>query len=823
MSSSSIIDNWEPVSDTGVEDNEATLTYRKRSNSEGLDGSPEEPLTNVEHVPYVDGNEEKQTKYDAKFEEERKDAGISKISTFTTAKSPVRRKSGSSLDVTVPLNLKSTPADPHLSDVVSVSSATSNTGTKNTTALSSVNDIISNAEKDGQGSDIQKSIEASQPQSGAAAFFDNMISSLSFKAVPQQQEAVRTPNSPDIISHRRQPSINTKKASKRGSPPTNPDSPLKEAEKPKEMIGVSLTAENETFDSKRFVEEKYLDTPFHYGTPERNAEFHNLFKSVPEEDRLLDDFSCALSREFLYQGRIYISETHLCFYSSLLGWIAKVVTPFKDVTYMEKTSTAGLFPNAISIETEMGRTQFNGFISRDIAFTLIKEVWSRTLLAQGEKGNVDTLKSSSSESSPIDHHTVPIDSALHNRSYGELIRPNEPPSRTSYISENDSIIEDAIRSVDDYTPSSSHTDKRVVLSGDDEDDYDEDDDAYETTGDEKSKKTGYKFKPNVNYEYDGPYYAHETEFHYYPEDNNEYVLAEIECNAPPGVVFQLLFSETNPSFWLEFFKTQDSSRFSEIGRFDQVNQEGQHYREFTYAKGLHFPVGPKSTKCVVQETILHLDYSDYINVLNTTRTPDVPSGGSFSTKTRYMFRWASETTSVLKVSFWVDWTASSWIKSMVESSCKSGQIAATKDLVKFVQSYIDRYTVESLVNVSVSPPKFATRKDKPSLRSSISQPEESPSAIALMHAENTAIERNSKQLAAGNRFSAILLFIIIILLFLNLFCQISVKRDINKIKNSITFHALLSENKKWPKIPHALMDVAANPKLSNVKENMSSS
>lgn len=469
----------------------------------------------------------------------------------------------------------------------------------------------------------------------------------------------------------------------------------------------------------------------------------------------------------------------------------------------------------------MGRTQFNGFISRDTAFTLIKEVWSRTLLAQGEKGNMDTLKPSSSASSPVDHHSISIDSGSHNRSYGDLIRPNEPPSRNSYISENDSIIEDAIRSVDDYTPSYTNTGKGMI-SGDDEDDYDEDDEAYETTGDEKSKKTGYKFKPNANYEYDGPYYAHETEFHYNPEDNNEYVLAEIECNAPPGVVFQLLFSETNPSFWLEFFKTQDSSRFSDIGRFDKVNQEGQHYREFTYAKGLHFPVGPKSTKCVVQETILHLDYSDYINVLNTTRTPDVPSGGSFSTKTRYMFRWASETTSVLKVSFWVDWTASSWIKSMVDSSCKSGQIAATKYLVKFVQDYIDRYTVESLVNVSVSPPKFGTRKGKPSLKSSISKPEESSSAIALMHAENSAIEGNSKQFAAGNKFFATLLLILIILLFLNLFCQISVMRDISKIKHSIASHTLLSENKDWPKFSHALMDVAANAKLSNVKENMSS-
>ncbi|CAJ0769740.1 4360_t:CDS:2, partial [Entrophospora sp. SA101] len=45
-------------------------------------------------------------------------------------------------------------------------------------------------------------------------------------------------------------------------------------------------------------------------TPKRNIEFHSLFRSVPEYDSLINDFGCALQREILVQGRLYVSCTH---------------------------------------------------------------------------------------------------------------------------------------------------------------------------------------------------------------------------------------------------------------------------------------------------------------------------------------------------------------------------------------------------------------------------------------------------------------------------------------------------------------------------------
>ena len=42
------------------------------------------------------------------------------------------------------------------------------------------------------------------------------------------------------------------------------------------------------------------------------------------------DYGCALQREILIQGRLYISENHVCFHANIFGWITdvSVLRPF---------------------------------------------------------------------------------------------------------------------------------------------------------------------------------------------------------------------------------------------------------------------------------------------------------------------------------------------------------------------------------------------------------------------------------------------------------------------------------------------------------------
>jgi hypothetical protein len=49
-------------------------------------------------------------------------------------------------------------------------------------------------------------------------------------------------------------------------------------------------------------------------------------------------------------------------------------------------------------------------------------------------------------------------------------------------------------------------------------------------------------------------------------------------------------------------------------------------------------------------------------MLTTTKTPDVPSGGVFSVKTKTCLTWAGGSSTKVLVTTQVDWTGKSWVK-----------------------------------------------------------------------------------------------------------------------------------------------------------------
>ena len=99
-------------------------------------------------------------------------------------------------------------------------------------------------------------------------------------------------------------------------------------------------------------------TGFAVASNKRNADFHDLFRTIPEGDYLIEgvsngsisssmityahsDYGCALQREILVQGRIYISENHICFYANIFGWITNVRSiTFDSSSYSSPRSSA---------------------------------------------------------------------------------------------------------------------------------------------------------------------------------------------------------------------------------------------------------------------------------------------------------------------------------------------------------------------------------------------------------------------------------------------------------------------------------------------------
>ncbi|CAI4433734.1 CQS_1a_G0015610.mRNA.1.CDS.1 [Saccharomyces cerevisiae] len=569
--------------------------------------------------------------------------------------------------------------------------------------------------------------------SSTSSFFSGMISS--FKSnVPSPVSRSTTPTSPvsqpSIISHRREPSMGSKRrSSRRISNATIAEigSPLQQVEKPDE-VKTRLTPsqmKEDNYDHRRFVEERYMDTPYHYASEQRNKDFHETFKSVPKDDRLLDDFNCGLNRELLYQGKLYITETHLCFNSNVLGWIAKVLIAFEDVTFMEKTSAAGLFPSAISIETKMGKTLFNGFISRDAAFGLMKEVWSRTLLQKDMASeNINTKAEKSGNGKEIDDAINSIDE-----------ENNDKDANDNDTNEND----DENISTNETTPNST------------------------SSSPDKEKEKAYKLRADSSYQYDGPIYHHSTSFPAEPMANNEFVLKELPFDCAPGILFEIMFNSEQNEFLLDFLRGQEGSQITTIPNFTSIDGSSMTLkREYSYEKALHFPAGPKSTTCYVAEVIKRKDPDTYYEVISSIRTPNVPSGGSFSTKTRYLIRWNDEITCLLRVSFWVEWTGSSWIKGMVENGCKNGQLEAAQLMERILSKFIKNNVEECQITIS----KEEEEQDDKEVENKLKEVDLEQSREAVVTAPAIAEQQGLKVTMETWLF---LYLIVVVLLLFNLF------------------------------------------------------
>ena len=99
-------------------------------------------------------------------------------------------------------------------------------------------------------------------------------------------------------------------------------------------------------------------------------------------------------------------------------------------------------------------------------------------------------------------------------------------------------------------------------------------------------------------------------------------------------------------------------------------------RNMSYIKPLNNSFGPKQTKCEIHDEAVYCDFEDYVVMVTSTRTPDVPSGGVFVVKTRTCLMWASSITTRVIVTTEVDWTGRSFIKGN-PSRCPSLTLVLT--------------------------------------------------------------------------------------------------------------------------------------------------
>lgn len=165
---------------------------------------------------------------------------------------------------------------------------------------------------------------------------------------------------------------------------------------PKKVTGPELTQENlsQSLEVKWSAEDpealevtgQYITTPQSPETlvlyttyKQRSDEFRKIFKEVPDSEKLIADYTCALQKDILLQGRLYLTENWLCFYSIVFRG-TKITLNMKDITSMSREKTAKWIPNAIQVTTVSEKLFFSSFSGREKSYLGIFRLWQNILL-----------------------------------------------------------------------------------------------------------------------------------------------------------------------------------------------------------------------------------------------------------------------------------------------------------------------------------------------------------------------------------------------------------------------------------------------------------
>ncbi|XP_053182155.1 GRAM domain-containing protein 2B isoform X2 [Scomber japonicus] len=105
-----------------------------------------------------------------------------------------------------------------------------------------------------------------------------------------------------------------------------------------------------------------------------NCQYHKIFKEISKEEQLRQSYPCALQKDMLYQGRMFVSDHWIGFHSKVFGKDTKIAIPVISVTHIKKTKTAILVPNALVISTANDRYVFVSFLSRDNTYKFLMSV-----------------------------------------------------------------------------------------------------------------------------------------------------------------------------------------------------------------------------------------------------------------------------------------------------------------------------------------------------------------------------------------------------------------------------------------------------------------
>lgn len=416
-------------------------------------------------------------------------------------------------------------------------------------------------------------------------------------------------------------------------------------------------------------------TGFAVASKKRNRDFHSFFKSVPDDDYLIEDYSCALQREILAHGRLYVSEGHLCFSSNILGWVTTLVMSFDEIVSVEKRSTALVFKNGLMISTLHAKHIFASFASRDSTYDLIVKIWKLGHPSlQSSINGVRIDETGGDKTEKIDDGD---DATAGSRSASDSEEDSDDDSNDVYDedAEGDDIGDPTLSSEGggaadgdvDRTLTRKASAAGTAAA------------ATATTNGAGSDKPKDASAASGAVDFPGPATHAATDCgdaasHY------DKILCDEVISAPLGKVFSYMFGAASVTFMPKWLNNDQKCFDIQITDKKGLSTENKS-RTYSYIKPLNASIGPKQTKCIVTEQIEMLEFDKAIHIVCSTQNPDVPSGNIFTVKTKYCLSWGESNGTRIQMNCTTEWTGKSWLKVPIEKAANDGQAQYGRDII----------------------------------------------------------------------------------------------------------------------------------------------
>ncbi|CAG2199729.1 Protein Aster-A [Mytilus edulis] len=379
----------------------------------------------------------------------------------------------------------------------------------------------------------------------------------------------------------------------------------------------------------------------------RSEDFRKFFKDLPNDERLIVDYSCALQRDILVHGRMYITQNWICFYANIFRWETVLTITAKEISAVTKEKTARVIPNAIQVTTNKDKYFFTSFGARDKTYLMLFRIWQNALLDQ----------------------------------------PMTPPEMWQWVHMSYGDELGLTSSDDDYVP---------PYNGLEEQDEEEEEEECEDKI-EKEVTEDVALIPPAKEEdsliADMYHKAIDKK-----EDEEVPTDGEITCTSLHQHVGKVSHNDVYPvsvdkMFQMIFTDTAFMTSVHEARRSYDINlppwqeEDGQRLRMVRYKISLNYSIGPKSSQTSEKQTCLKESKPGSLYVIDCECCMNgIPYGDTFMVVNRYCLTRVLKNRSRLKVTTEIRYKKSVWgiVKNMIEKNGYEG----VKDFFKFMDLHL---------------------------------------------------------------------------------------------------------------------------------------